>query len=496
MMHKLGMFKLRINYGVKAVSDFLFHHEMSTLGCLIDSHDENNASRYYESYQCRMVAETVLRTTFSSMMVHEDLDAAMMQAMQSLTYNALNMSLLPVLHERFIQRVIQYEPLLGMSTLGLMLKVPVVSVKSVLELMNGKPVTDQDDAHAMRQYVLHCIEGRNSLLMLPYVGMDEYSNPDGKLQGYVSCTLLKQTCTSNPSGSGMGSMGGRSSGNGGAQGSAAAGGGSSSLFSSTAPNGVPMEPIGQIISRIFNTDQKILTNCAFIKDLLGFQRCVLSLMKAFDLRDFFGGMSCYHNGEAMARALQIPNPGRFSNRFMNDSLDGSRADPVMLPSKIHMPGSNDMDYFVGIRVWDALLWFAILGRPRRDVGIMADFAKTLAQYCMQLLPRSVFPYSMVPMTRLDPIEKKQVIMDFQQGTEPRPLNVVRATNSGILTRNFKLECEGKISTKVLEDECYMSEIFEMAEDIELHRWKDIPLCELAGSLDIHWEYGVCYPVGR
>lgn len=103
MMHKLGMFRLRINYGVKAISDYLFHYEMSTLGCLIDSQDENNASRYYESFQCRMVAETVLRAVFSSMMIHDDLDAAMMHAMQSLTYNAIDLSLIPVLHERFIQ---------------------------------------------------------------------------------------------------------------------------------------------------------------------------------------------------------------------------------------------------------------------------------------------------------------------------------------------------------------------------------------------------------
>lgn len=30
---------------------------------------------------------------------------------------------------------------------------------------------------------------------------------------------------------------------------------------------------------------------------------------------------------------------------------------------------------------------------------------------MQILPRSILPYSMVPMTRLDPVEKKQVLTD-------------------------------------------------------------------------------------
>lgn len=34
----------------------------------------------------------------------------------------------------FVQRMVQYEPLLGMATLGLLLKVPVVSMRSILEV--------------------------------------------------------------------------------------------------------------------------------------------------------------------------------------------------------------------------------------------------------------------------------------------------------------------------------------------------------------------------
>lgn len=45
MMNKMGTFKLRINYGVKSVSDYLFNYVTSTLGCFIDTGDENNASR-------------------------------------------------------------------------------------------------------------------------------------------------------------------------------------------------------------------------------------------------------------------------------------------------------------------------------------------------------------------------------------------------------------------------------------------------------------------
>jgi hypothetical protein len=134
MMNKLGTFKLQINYGVKSVSDYLFQYVISTLGCFIDTCDEDHASRYFESYQCRMVAETVLRGTFMSMAVCEKLDTAIVHAINSLTYNALHLSLVPVLQERVIQRLIQYEPLLGMATLGICMDAPVVSMQSIMQV--------------------------------------------------------------------------------------------------------------------------------------------------------------------------------------------------------------------------------------------------------------------------------------------------------------------------------------------------------------------------
>ena len=289
MMHKLGMFKLRINYGVKMISDYLFNFANQTLDCFVDSNDEANASRYYESNQCRMIAETVLRATFNSMMIHDDLDSAIMYAIQSITYNALDLTLLPVLYERYIQRILQFEPLLGVATLGLLIGIPVVSVKSMLQLMDGKPVTDQDDAIVIKQFILRCLDNNNdsnndassssSVQMLPYMGTDEYCNPTGKLPGYVTCNRLKEICAGNPmnnnGGSGSGRGGGgfqqmQSGGGGGGGASDSASGGS--IFSTISPNGVPMQPIVTICKRIYSTNQKTLMNCAFVKDFLGFQR--------------------------------------------------------------------------------------------------------------------------------------------------------------------------------------------------------------------------------
>lgn len=51
--------------------------------------------------------------------------------------------MIPCVLERFIQRMIQFEPMLGVATLGIMLQVPVVSMKSILELMGGRPVSNE-----------------------------------------------------------------------------------------------------------------------------------------------------------------------------------------------------------------------------------------------------------------------------------------------------------------------------------------------------------------
>lgn len=167
MMHKLGMYRLRINYGVKAMSDYLFNFECEALACFVDKEDTPNQSRYFESYQCRMVAETVLRATFDSMLHHDDLDEAMIYTMHAITNNAMDLTLLPVLHERFIQRILSYEPLLGMATLALMLRVPVVSMTSALQLLNGQEISDKDDETALRNYLLRCLEGHDGLQICP-----------------------------------------------------------------------------------------------------------------------------------------------------------------------------------------------------------------------------------------------------------------------------------------------------------------------------------------
>jgi hypothetical protein len=68
---------------------------------------------------------------------------AVLRSMQGLCYNAVDISLLPSLHDRFLQRVVQFEPLLAMATIGLNLDVPVVSILSIRQFLDGTYVDDR-----------------------------------------------------------------------------------------------------------------------------------------------------------------------------------------------------------------------------------------------------------------------------------------------------------------------------------------------------------------
>lgn len=43
----------------------------------------------------------------------------------------------------------------------------VVSTMSILQLLDGQPVTDANDEKAMRNYLLRCLEGQDGLQMCP-----------------------------------------------------------------------------------------------------------------------------------------------------------------------------------------------------------------------------------------------------------------------------------------------------------------------------------------
>ncbi len=180
-----------------------------------------------------------------------------------------------------------------------------------MQLLNGQYVTDDDDREAMRRFVQDAVDGNN---VLQYLGMDAYSNPEGKLPGYVTCRVLRdsfaQVQQANGGGQGDSGMGSnRAAGGGGGAGGASA--------SNVSNHGIPMDPICTMIRKLYRNNEKALTNCAFIVDLFGFQRCILSLTKVYDLRQFFGGMSAYHNSQLMADLLGVKTRFQFANDFVD-----------------------------------------------------------------------------------------------------------------------------------------------------------------------------------
>jgi hypothetical protein len=270
-----------------------------------------------------------------------------------------------------------------------------------------------------------------------------------------------------------------------------------------------MDSFKSLVNKVYKQNEKNLYENAFVVDSFGFTRCVSSLMKEFDMRKFFGGMSAYHDGQCMAELLGVRSKLKFSSNFV-DGKDG-KSDPVAMLARIPagkrlsdtVPLTSthvaEADFCISVRVWDLLLWFAIMRRPRRDVGIIADFAKTLAEFSMQLLPRSIFPYDLVPMTRIDPMSHANVLMDSQfdlakyGGKIFRPAVIPR--NVGKITNGtLSIICPGKVGTKVMEDEAYMSCILDQAFDMDI-QFTDFPI-DQSRALTVHWEYGVSFPMHR
>jgi hypothetical protein len=121
-------------------------------------------------------------------------------------------------------------------------------------------------------------------------------------------------------GGGGGRGGGGSSGGRGASGGPGSGG-----IGNISMHGVPMEPILIMIRKLFKNNEKALVNCAFLVDLFGFQRCILSLMKTFDMRQFFGGMAAYHDSQRMATVLGV----KTDFKFVNDFADGKNGQVII-----------------------------------------------------------------------------------------------------------------------------------------------------------------------
>lgn len=516
MSNKMGSWNMMVDYSFKCVSEYLRDFQLSTLKCFMSEDDLFNQPRYYKSYMCRCVADTVLKTSFMCMRVSDTIDAAVHDATRVLSCNAVDVAMLPSLHERFLTRMIQYEPLLGMVVLGLALEVPVVSLESMLQFLDGKQIRDQDDFDLLQRFCERCKE-KHMFLSLSTVRDGIPGSHRGDLSPYItsggpwdsSSSSLREKISVLPGGGGSGGSGYRGQGGQGGSSGGDGDGGDGGGGGGGGKNGLSNEILNAICKKIYAENRKVLNSCAGCKKHGSFFHALVSLQKAYDLRDFFGGMSKYHDTRSLLRSLRVQGCEKFPCNFTHASsaqpaqqqqqqaAAGAEADPVMFVGNL----ASDV-HCVSVRIWDVLLWFAILQRPRRDAGIMVEFSHRLVEYSMRLLPRSVFPYDIVPMGRLDHITGDQAFCDLSTGpyvgrdlsslrTHP---TIIRRKNTNIFSKNKGvLECPGKGRSGVLEDEMFMSSYFMLAEELSCD-WHEIPIDRW--PLRFAVQFGESYPVIR
>jgi hypothetical protein len=125
----------------------------------------------------------------------------------------------------------------------------------------------------------------------------------------------------------------------------------------------PQELMILLCKKLYDVNQKALKTSAFCKVFHTFMLCVKSLFAGFDMRGFFGGMSKYHDTRALLQSLNLP----FANKFDDNFLDSGSVDVDPFATV----GRLDHDiYCICVRIWDLLLFFAIMKRPRRDVSLI------------------------------------------------------------------------------------------------------------------------------
>jgi hypothetical protein len=336
--------------------------------------------------------------------------SAIFHAIQRLSYNALHLSLLPVVHERLLARSIQYEPLLAMATVGLTLDIPVISLDTLLLFFDGLPIVNREEFTVLKDFCSKCWQG-NMFVNRGCVDGGDYGVAKSSPVPYITSAGDWDTAP--------GSI-------------------REKVTSGTDTKKQGDEIMNLLANKLYGRNAGVLDGCGFCKAPFSFQQCVKALHSPFDLRGFIGGMSIFHNSRLLLQSLEIPSAHLFPDNFIDPC--SSNIDNALMVARL----SSDV-YAISINIWTALLWFSLMKRPRRDPGIINEFAHSLTSLSMKMLPKSIFPYTVVPMTRLDPFTGQQVILDLRDAaddTDDRSDHpIIRFKNKSIVSNNFVMECK-------------------------------------------------------
>ena len=149
------------------------------------------------------------------------------------------------------------------------------------------------------------------------------------------------------------------------------------------------------------------------------------------------------------------------------------------------------EFALGVRVWDALLFVALIQRPRRDFGIVMDFSRNVTTYMMQMLPKSIIPYNTLPAERIDNFTGEQVVYNIESPSA-RPEQLLRFRDNSTIGPFAAFNYKSPGPTGIVEDDAYMAPIIALCKLLNFSSLFAIPL--QLWTVDIAWEYGVVYPM--
>jgi hypothetical protein len=250
-----------------------------------------------------------------------------------------------------------------MATIGLNLDVPVVSMLSIRQFLDGQYITDRSEYELLRKFVGSCWSNQM------FINKDSANSDCGSFGDNPIPYITSGGAWSD----------------------------SQSVLRERVT--VPSEKIASqevvipLSKKLYEANQKALETSAFCKMNFSFTLCLKSLFKGFDMREFFGGMSQYQDSRALLQSLNLPFANKFENNFMDSG--GMDVDPFAVVGKT----GHDI-FCLSVRIWDILLFFAIMKRPRRDVSLMEDVSSTFTEHMISMLPISIFPYDMVPTNKV------------------------------------------------------------------------------------------------
>lgn len=465
MANKMGFFDIPLNYAAKGLCDFFNAVISEHLKVLMVPDDWKNFTRYVQSMICRKIADTILKVTYQCLCVTRDLWEAELEAVKRLSLNGLHPSVIPSLFCEVLERVMDYRKLLVISIAVPYIGIPVLKIDSVLQFLSGNDISDEHDREALRVWLNACITNHQFLPLTD--SPNGVADMESNVSPYVSSPYAM---VAHAQLSELADLRG-----------------TAGVAAQASDKDPALFALRSIASKIYRTNVTPLKMCAFVEDENALMSAMIGLKDSeIDLRSFFGGMELYANSRELLRRGSGVTASGMQTQFDGNQI--SKVDPFMVVRKTH---SSRNEFAIGYRAWDLLLMASLLRRPRRDYGIVTDFAKSLTEYMCGMVPAAVLPYPQVIACRLDPFSWGQVHINIPD-PEGRPSVMLRFRDSRSSGRSPAFSYPSPGVTGLMEDDFHMSAIVAFTVKMQLQHYTEVRLDSL--NPDLHLCPGKTYPM--